>query len=221
MVNQIEEADFVLVVCTENYEKRFKGKGEAGKGIGAKYEGAIITQELYYSEANNKCIPIVFSSEDSKYIPSILKSATYYTLYTEKNCDEIYDKLYARLTNQTLVLKPILGELRPLKPRHSSTFASPLDKEIELTENQLKPIIGELRNITSINKSNSIEIKKLIKKRETKIQDLIGNINYTSYEGTLKCINITSSVNCKEWEEEKKYLKKKNLDKFHDEISLV
>jgi len=26
MVNQIEEADFVLIVCTEKYEKRFKGK---------------------------------------------------------------------------------------------------------------------------------------------------------------------------------------------------
>jgi hypothetical protein len=35
MVNQIEEADFVLVVRKENYEKRFKGKEEAGKGRGA------------------------------------------------------------------------------------------------------------------------------------------------------------------------------------------
>jgi TIR domain len=33
MVNQIEDADFVLVVCTENYERRFRGKDETGKGL--------------------------------------------------------------------------------------------------------------------------------------------------------------------------------------------
>lgn len=65
MMNQIEQADFVLVVCTENYERRFRGKEEVGKGVGAKWEGAIITQELYDAEANNtKFIPVVFSSQD-------------------------------------------------------------------------------------------------------------------------------------------------------------
>jgi hypothetical protein len=43
---QIEEADFVLVVFTEIYEQRFKGIDSTGKGKGAKWEGAIITQEL-------------------------------------------------------------------------------------------------------------------------------------------------------------------------------
>lgn len=52
MINQIEEADFVLIVCTQKYERRFMGKVEAGKGLGAKWEGAIITQELYYQKAS-------------------------------------------------------------------------------------------------------------------------------------------------------------------------
>ncbi len=43
MVNQIEDAAFVLVVCTENYERRFRGKEESGKGLGAQWEVAIIT----------------------------------------------------------------------------------------------------------------------------------------------------------------------------------
>ncbi|HII90803.1 MAG TPA: hypothetical protein HA262_01160 [Methanosarcina sp.] len=36
IVNQIEKADFVFVVCIENYKKWFKGKEEAGKRLGTK-----------------------------------------------------------------------------------------------------------------------------------------------------------------------------------------
>lgn len=149
MINQIEEADFVLIVCTENYEKRFKGKDEVGTGMGAKWEGAIITQELYYSEANNKCIPIVFSPEDSEYIPSILKSATYYVLNMEEINDETYDELYIRLTYQKLVLKPEIGKLRPITPKYCSSSASTQKKKGEIIESHQKPMIGELRKITT------------------------------------------------------------------------
>ena len=43
MFDQIDEAEFVLVVCTETYNKRFRGKDEPGKGRGVIWEGAIIT----------------------------------------------------------------------------------------------------------------------------------------------------------------------------------
>lgn len=148
MINQIEEADFILIVCTENYEKRFKGKDEVGKGRGVKWEGSIITQELYYSEANNKCIPIVFSPEDSEYIPSILKSATYYVLNIEEINDETYDELYARLTDQKLVIKSEIGELRPITPKYCSSSASVQKNERAIAESHQKPMIGELRKIT-------------------------------------------------------------------------
>ncbi|MBI4641535.1 MAG: tetratricopeptide repeat protein, partial [Candidatus Tectomicrobia bacterium] len=97
MINQIEEADFVLMVCTETYERRFRGGKEAGKGLGAKWEGAIITQELYETEANNtKFIPVLFSSGNSTHIPIILRGATRYDLST----DEGYWDLYCHLTSQ-------------------------------------------------------------------------------------------------------------------------
>lgn len=156
MSNQIEEADFVLIVCTENYEKRFKGKDEVGKGMGAKWEGAIITQELYYSGANNKCIPIVFSPQDSEYIPSILKSATYYVLNMEEINDEIYDELYARLTYQKLVIKPDIGKLRPITSKYCSASVSTQKKKGGIVESHQKPMIGELRKITTEPQSSKI-----------------------------------------------------------------
>jgi class 3 adenylate cyclase/tetratricopeptide (TPR) repeat protein len=111
MTNQIGEADSVLVVCTETYERRFRGKEKVGKDLGAKWEGAIVTQELYEAEANNdRFIPVVFSLQDSAHIPIVLRGATYYKLDTEEG----YEDLYRRLTNQPRVQKPQLGKLRPM-----------------------------------------------------------------------------------------------------------
>jgi hypothetical protein len=111
MDKQIEESNFVLIVCTEKYERRFKGKEEAGKGLGAKWEGAIITQELYEAEANNtKFIPVLFSRDDSVHIPVVLSSATYYWLSN----DEEYELLYRRLTNQPRIRKRPLGKVKKL-----------------------------------------------------------------------------------------------------------
>jgi hypothetical protein len=110
-MSQIEEARFVLVVCTDTYHRRVRGKEESGKGRGAKWEGAIITQELYDSEAtNDKFIPVLFSSEDSVHVPVYLRSVTRYVL------DDDYEDLYRRLSNQPKRLKPALGTRRALPP---------------------------------------------------------------------------------------------------------
>src|SRR5881227_242025 len=94
---QIEEADYVLVVCTETYQRRFKGTEETGKGLGAQWEGAIITQELYDAAANNtKFIPVLLSPEDSNNIPQVLRGVQSYELSSEEG----YAELYRRLTNQ-------------------------------------------------------------------------------------------------------------------------
>ena len=49
MMNQVDAADYVLVVCTETYYHRFRGKEKPGIGKGVVWEGAIITNELYDS----------------------------------------------------------------------------------------------------------------------------------------------------------------------------
>ncbi len=144
MFNQIDESDFVLVVCTETYGKRFMGKDETGKGRGANWEGGIITQRLYDAELENtQFIPIIFSSNDSKHIPVILRGATYYNLEIR----ESYNELYARLTYQRLISKPKIGELRYLMPRNFPLSTSIPDTEFKLTSNNPKPIIGEVRGV--------------------------------------------------------------------------
>jgi TIR domain len=107
MCNQIRQADFVLVICTETYRARYDGTGESGEGLGAKWEGLIIRQEIYESEGRNrKFIPVAFTEDDAKYIPAELRSGTWYVL----DGDEVYLELYARITNQPRVRKGPLGE---------------------------------------------------------------------------------------------------------------
>jgi hypothetical protein len=116
MLDRIEWADFVLVACSEEYNRRFRGNEAYGKGKGATWEGGVIVQELYDAQGlNTKFIPIILSPEDSEFIPSPLGGATYYRLQN----DDGYDLLYRRLTNQhdTPVLP--LGTVRrmPLRDR--------------------------------------------------------------------------------------------------------
>lgn len=109
MMDQIEAADFVLVVATETYNRRFRGHQEPNKGQGAQWEGAVITQELYnLNGKNEKFIPIIFDHKDAVHIPLPLQGATYFN----PNQPESYDELYYYLTNQPPYVPKPLGPIR-------------------------------------------------------------------------------------------------------------
>ncbi len=111
MQRNINEADYVIVVCTETYLKRFEGNEEPGRGLGGQWEGFMITQDLYEAAVNNvKFIPVVLSPDDANYIPITLRASTRYRLDLENG----YDDLYRLITNQPLVAKPPLGPRRVL-----------------------------------------------------------------------------------------------------------
>lgn len=114
MEEQAERADYVLVVCTEAYLRRFRGEEDPGIGLGATWEGGIITQEMYDAQGRNtKFIPVVFVPTDLSHRPRMLKSTTYYDLSTPDG----YDRLLRRLTQQPKTIKPPLGSIRRLPRR--------------------------------------------------------------------------------------------------------
>lgn len=70
MLDQIEDATNVLVICSATYYLRFRGRDAPGKGKGADWEGAVITQEIYDSNSKTKkFIPVQFANIDEKHIP--------------------------------------------------------------------------------------------------------------------------------------------------------
>jgi nucleoside phosphorylase len=135
MLNQVDRADFVLIACSEEYDRRFRGNETYGKGKGATWEGGVIIQELYDAQGqNSKFIPITLNPEDANFIPSPLRSATNYRLQD----DDGYESLYRRLTSQPRNRKPQLGKLQTLAPRdRSARFQSTMPSEITEEAKQL------------------------------------------------------------------------------------
>jgi hypothetical protein len=116
MDRQIENSDFVIVVCTETYLRRAKGEEEKGKGLGVKWESTLTYQDIYDADSmNTRFIPVLFEDGKVEHIPKPLKGATYYRLSQQ------YEVLYRRLTNQPRTTKPVLGQLKELPPRERKT----------------------------------------------------------------------------------------------------
>ena len=119
MENNINSADFVLVVGSQGYYNKIYGQVEQSKGRGVKREGNIIYQKLYMADTiNKKFIPIIFEEKDLEFIPTPLQSSTYYNVSTELG----FDRLYWRLRGVTTKEKPPLGKLRPLPEKERKTL---------------------------------------------------------------------------------------------------
>jgi hypothetical protein len=132
MMNRIEESDFVLVVCTENYYLRFRGKGNDDVGRGVKWEGAIITQDIYLAGTKNyKYIPVLFNESGKlEYIPEPFRSSNSYWL------DKEYENLYRHLSGQPDTPIPELGKLRTLPPRERK---EDFLKDTQNSDREVKP----------------------------------------------------------------------------------
>ncbi len=125
MMNQITNANYVLIVCTEAYARRAEGHENAGQGLGASWEGQIITQEIYEAGGrNSKFVPIILRHDDLQRIPKFVSAYTHFDLSDGAG----YELLCRFLTSQPAVTKPELGALR--KFRAASEIQSKSRQEI-------------------------------------------------------------------------------------------
>ncbi|MBD2124729.1 SEFIR domain-containing protein [Trichocoleus sp. FACHB-262] len=166
-INRIEEAEFVLVVCTEQYNQLFAGKGKTTEGQAANWQGAIITQAIYDSQTNNtEFIPIAFSTQDLTHIPIILRSATSYVV----NISDGYEQLYRRLTNQFATPMPALGTIQQLPRLDRQQFFLSQDSLNSLKEELLNASKGLLNWRTTFGDNQQItrpELAQLTNRIET------------------------------------------------------
>jgi len=103
METQVEQADFVLLVCTETYLKRYRGQDSDG-GRGVNFEGVVISQTLYdHYYRNTKFIPVIPEMGSLDNVPLPLKGFSTYVLPQD------YTQLYRVLTDQPATPAPELG----------------------------------------------------------------------------------------------------------------
>jgi len=107
MEQQVDAADFVLCVCTENYRISFDGLRQGPSGKGVNWEGQTISVCIYEAGGkNSRFIPVIFAEDGPSAIPRALKPYTYFVL------DRQYDELYFLLTSQPAVSPETLGPVR-------------------------------------------------------------------------------------------------------------
>jgi hypothetical protein len=104
---QMQNADAVLLVCSRGFGKSIT----EGSGLGVRWEGSMIYQELYNDNlATARFVPVVFEKSDIKFIPEFLRAFSLYLLDTEVG----FESLYRRLTRQPTVIRPALGAIRAI-----------------------------------------------------------------------------------------------------------
>lgn len=146
MERMVREADHVLVVCTPTYLERYQNDGEREKGLGGRWEGAIIRQELYErSTINTKFIPVVFDREGAKSRPQPLRGATYHDLSTEAG----YESLYRYLTDQPVRRKPPVGRIRTMPT--ASAAPAPTQSGAHTNAQSFQELCGRIRPLMEEN----------------------------------------------------------------------
>ncbi len=125
MMQGIQQADYVLLVCTETYRKRLELEEEQGKGLGVKWEGSLIFNILYRNETfNTKFIPLIFDTENKGHIPDILFGYDYHDLSQPRG----YDHLYRHIRGELGAPKPELGKPHYTRTIYSNSLPTVKDK---------------------------------------------------------------------------------------------
>jgi hypothetical protein len=108
MEKQIENADFIILICTKTYLQRVEKPYDTKGGAGVFWEASLVRSYLYDSKgADIRFIPTFFDAAGTEYIPRIVRSATHYQIDSPSG----YEALYRRLTYQPAVSIPKLGDV--------------------------------------------------------------------------------------------------------------
>jgi hypothetical protein len=124
MEAELSKSSYVLVICTKGYFDKLQPNAKPG-GKGVKWEGTVITQEIYDQEGRNKkFIPVLFGEENKEHIPRALRSFTHYDVFQQAG----YERLYRRLTRQSSVTKPPLGNVIKLPNARTAPNYPPIHR---------------------------------------------------------------------------------------------
>ena len=148
MDREIQKADFVALVCTENYLRRVEGRENPGKGRGVLWEGKLIYNHLYMADSDvQRFIPIVFEDGASSFIPWPLRGLAYYQV----SAAEGYEDFFRHVTGQNPSEKPQLGKLKALATMVPQSYPASLKAP------------DEQKSLTNLDRRNRLQMLKRVR----------------------------------------------------------
>ena len=101
MAQSLQNADLILTICTETYNRRLMGMETPGVGLGVRYEGNLIANMIFTSDQPNltaKFIPVLLEGGLPAHIPMTLLGRARYILKSFSVEDPGFSQLVLRLT---------------------------------------------------------------------------------------------------------------------------
>lgn len=124
-----QNSDFVVCVCTAEYQRRVDGGVPPERGKGVYWEGALLDDEVYDDKGNRRLIPVLFNDEPDTVIVDFLRGWTRCRVSDFNLNDSGYEHLLRILTRQVHVEENSLGNIPVLEtrraPGNSSVSPSP------------------------------------------------------------------------------------------------
>ena len=156
MQNRLDWATFVLLVCSEIYYRRFRGREEPYRGKGADWEGQLITIEIYNAKSRTlKFVPILFDDQDGRFIPDPLQAFNYYLLDPAAHASTAsYARLLAFLHGKAGVIPSRLGLPREIEHRNAEPLVFPRETKRNFStqsDERIARLPGEYRIVHASN----------------------------------------------------------------------
>lgn len=126
MLNQVEAADFVLVVASPEYRRRGEGRAPPDEGRGVQWESALIREHVYSNRATSvsKFLPVLFPGRSTDDIPLWLGRDTHTSYRIADFTLSGAEELIRVLTRQPYDTYVPLGPLPALPSRQQWREAS-------------------------------------------------------------------------------------------------
>jgi hypothetical protein len=147
MGDEIQKANFVLLVSTQTYLRRVEGREEPGKGRGVLWETKLIYNLLYQEDSElQKFIPVLLADDPPFLIPLPLRGLANYRVDTAEG----YEDLYRYVTSQPRYEVPVVGKLKRLPAKKPASYPASLgarlaSKPTTLEQRHRQQLIKQVR----------------------------------------------------------------------------
>jgi len=127
MLDQVGQADYVLVVASPAYKRRAEGQAAPDEGRGVQFEAALIREELYRDRERSfgRFLPVLLPGHTIEDIPAWLSPTTTTSYLVAELTEAGIEQLLRVLTGQPWEVAPPLGPVPKLDTR-------PLDLSFQL-----------------------------------------------------------------------------------------